>query len=68
MLQNEQQIGLTLTYNELRYILTILSQGAQLGLFRGLEREPANKLYNKIYDILEKSKLSDSAECYISKN
>ena len=60
--KNDENIQLSLTYNELHYILAVLSQGAQLGLFRGLDQKPANTLYNKLYDILEqsKSKLNNS--------
>ena len=45
-----------LTFDELRFILIILEQGSQMGLFRGLDKEPAVTLYNKIYDILESEK------------
>lgn len=55
-MDSDENIEFSLTYSELRYILTVLSQGAQLGLFRGLDRKPANDLYNKLYDILEKAK------------
>lgn len=48
--------NIQLSREDLKYILSILSVGSQMGLFRGLEQKPASELYNKIYKILQTMK------------